>query len=80
MVMVAAAELARGNHDVALKLLEAAARHQYQRQSAPGLTLLGQSYERAGRLDDARKAYARALEQDPESHLCGGIRERLARL
>lgn len=80
LVMIAAAEEARGNREEALRLLESAARHRYRGQSAGGLLLLGENLERAGRLDGARAAYERALVEDPESHLCGTIRERLASL
>jgi tetratricopeptide (TPR) repeat protein len=77
LVVVAAAEVARGNHEVALDLLVAAAQHPYHGQSAGGRLLLGTSCERVDRRELAREAYTRALEQDPESCLCETIRARL---
>ncbi len=72
--------VARGNHERAIELLEAARTHSYRGQAASGLVLLGKSYEVTGRLVQACDAYSEAIVADPESYLCPVARERVGAL
>jgi hypothetical protein len=71
---------AAGDDARAIELHERARAHRYRGQAAPGLVALGAAYERAGKAEQARGAYAQAVERDPESVRTAAARAALARL
>jgi tetratricopeptide (TPR) repeat protein len=75
--VLARVAFATGDMQRTIALLEQARGHRYKGQSGPVLALLGEAYEAAGKIEDARGAYAGALSLDPESTAAEKARARI---